>query len=316
VTALAGGVGGAKLLVGLDRALRGLSGAFEGAPALTAIVNTADDTEIYGVYVSPDVDIVTYWLAGMADTERGWGIRDDTFHAMEAIAALGKDVWFNLGDHDLGLCLFRTQALEAGQTLSAVTESIRGGLGIRARVLPMSDDRIRTHIHTSDGRRLPFQEYFVKERQRPEVTAVELEGIESAKPAPGVLDAVRDADTVVVCPSNPVVSIGPILSLPGVRDELRRHPKVVAVSPIVAGAALKGPADRMLRSLGMEASALSVARLYSDFVTKFVLDGSDEDCLPQVWQLGLEAQSSDTIMRDPAASERLVRDIFGLEPAS
>ncbi|HEX2241555.1 MAG TPA: 2-phospho-L-lactate transferase CofD family protein, partial [Actinomycetota bacterium] len=211
VAALAGGVGGAKLLVGLDTALpRG---------QLTAIVNTGDDATIYGVHVSPDVDIVTYWLAGLADTQRGWGLKNDTFNLIEGLARLGHDTWFRLGDRDFATCLHRTQLLRAGATLTSVTDEIRRALDVRAVVLPMSDDRAPTLLETRDGRILEFQQYFVKEKTEPEIAAVRLP--QDAKPAPGVLDAIVNADVVVLCPSNPFVSIAPILALPGVRAALR-----------------------------------------------------------------------------------------------
>lgn len=317
ITALAGGVGGAKLLVGIDRAFRRARDedpAGQRARSLTAIVNTGDDDTIYGVHVSPDVDIVTYWLAGLADYRRGWGLRDDTFHAVEAFGALGVETWFNLGDRDLAVCLYRTERLRAGAALSAVTEAIRRALGVPARILPMSDCLVPTKIETADGRTLRFQEYFVKERQAPEVSGVGLAAARAAEPAPGVLEAIAQADVVVVCPSNPIVSVAPILALRGVRDALEAHPKVVAVSPIVAGAALKGPADRMLRSLGHGASALGVAELYASFCDKFVLDERDEDQVPAVWELGMEAVALDTVMDDLAGSERLARAIFGMAP--
>ncbi|MGH2734780.1 MAG: 2-phospho-L-lactate transferase, partial [Actinomycetota bacterium] len=270
ISALAGGVGGAKLLVGLQRALAGTG------DRLSAIVNTGDDAEIYNVHVSPDVDICTYWLAGIADTDRGWGIKDDTFEVLEGLRSLGVDTWFSLGDRDFATCLLRTQALSAGRKLTVVTDEIRRALGVRTRILPMSDDRVRTQIVTSDHRTLDFQTYFVKERTRPEVAEIMFAGMAEAVPGPGVLAALREADRVVLCPSNPIVSIGPILGLPGVREALRTHRRVLAVTPIVRGAALKGPADRMLRSLGSDSSASGVARLYSDFADLFVVDRADE----------------------------------------
>jgi LPPG:FO 2-phospho-L-lactate transferase len=298
ITALAGGVGGAKLLVGLA-ALDDVE--------LTAIVNTADDARIYGVHVSPDVDICTYWLAGIADEERGWGIAGDTFHVVDALRALGEDTWFSLGDRDFATCIHRTDRLDRGVPLHRVTRDIAVSLGVTASVLPMSDDEVRTPIVTPDGRTLDFQEYFVKERQEPEVAEVLFAGIAAATPAPGVLTAIAEADRVVVCPSNPVVSIGPILALAGVRDALRAHRDVAAVSPIVRGRALKGPADRMLASVGARVSAAGVASLYADFVTRFVIDETDAGEAPPVEELGLAVQTVDTIMTDRRASRRLAR---------
>ena len=304
VTALAGGVGGAKLLIGLDRALASAD--------LTAIVNTGDDAVIYGVHVSPDIDIVTYWLAGLADRDRGWGIRGDTFTVVESLRALGEDVWFQLGDRDFATCLYRTGRMAAGATLSAVTDEIRRSLDVAPRVLPMSDDLVRTSFMTMDGRRLDFQEYFVKERHEPEIAEVVLNGIDDATPAPGVLAAIEDADLVVLCPSNPVVSIGPIVGLAGVRDALREHPRVVAVSPIIRGAPLKGPADQLMAAVGAEVSAAGVARMYSDLADIFVFDRSDDEQGPKIEACGVAAVGLDTIMRDARASEGLARAILEL----
>jgi LPPG:FO 2-phospho-L-lactate transferase len=303
VTALAGGVGGAKLLVGLQRRL---------GSDLTAVVNTGDDAVIYGVHVSADLDICTYWLAGVADTSRGWGIRGDTFAVVEGLRALGLDAWFNLGDRDFATCLLRTARLRAGSSLSEASAELARGLGVRAQVLPMTDDEVRTMIATADGRSLEFQEYFVKERTAPEVVGVTFAGMSTAAPAPGVLAAIEEADMVVVCPSNPIVSIGPILGIQGVREALRAHPRVVAISPIIKGAALKGPADRMLLSLGSEVSAAGVARLYEDFTDVFVVDASDGDQVTRIEASGLRATSLDTIMSDHKAAERLAAEVLEL----
>ena len=303
VTALAGGVGGAKLLVGLQRLL--------GAD-LTAVVNTGDDAVIYGVHVSADLDICTYWLAGIADTQRGWGIEGDTFSVVEGMRALDHDAWFNLGDRDFATCLLRTVRLASGSSLSEATDELARRLGVRARIIPMSDDDVRTVIATADGRSLDFQEYFVKERTAPEVTGVTFAGVSVATPAPGVLASVAEADMVVICPSNPIVSIGPILGIHGVREALRTHPRVVAISPIIKGAALKGPADRMLLSLGQEASAAGVARLYEDFADVFVVDASDGDQVTRIEATGLRATSLDTIMSDHDAAERLAAEVLEL----
>jgi LPPG:FO 2-phospho-L-lactate transferase len=303
VTALAGGVGGAKLLVGLQRLL--------GAD-LTAVVNTGDDAVIYGVHVSADLDICTYWLAGIADTHRGWGIEGDTFSVVEGMRALGLDAWFNLGDRDFATCLLRTGRLASGSTLSETTDELARRLGVRARILPMSDDEVRTVIATGDGRSLDFQEYFVRERTAPEVIGVIFAGMAVAAPAPGVIASIQEADVVVVCPSNPLVSIGPILGIRGVREALQAHPRVVAISPIIKGAALKGPADRMLASLGEEASAAGVARLYEDFTDVFVVDASDGDQVSRIEATGVRATSLDTIMSDHNAAERLAVEVLEL----
>ncbi|MGH2807344.1 MAG: 2-phospho-L-lactate transferase [Actinomycetota bacterium] len=305
ITCLAGGTGGPKLLVGLARIVEGED--------LTAIVNTADDDVIYDVYVSPDVDIVTYWLAGIGDMERGWGLRGDTFNMVEGLRALDVDAWFSLGDRDFATCLFRTARMSEGATLSSVTDEIRRRLGVAAKVIPMSDDRVRTMIATGDGRTLEFQEYFVKERQEPDVSIVTLDGIHDAKPAPGVIEAIEGADRVLISPSNPLVSTGPILSVRGVREALVAHPDVVAISPIIRGAALKGPADVMLRSIGVQSSASGVASLYSDFCDTFVIDATeDAHELDAVKAQGVAAVATDTIMRDADASERIARTLLEL----
>jgi LPPG:FO 2-phospho-L-lactate transferase len=301
VTALAGGVGGAKLLVGLQRVV---------AEDLTAIVNTGDDSVIYGVHVSPDVDIVTYWLAGIADRARGWGIEGDTFTVLEALTALGRDTWFSLGDRDFATCLHRTERLRSGDALSDITAAIRTGHSVATTILPMTDDPVATRIATADGRTLEFQEYFVKERCAPEVREVRFAGITDARPAPGVLQAIERADRVIVCPSNPLLSIGPILSLPGVRDALRAHPDVVAVSPIIKGAALKGPAAKILESTGHRSSAGAVAQMYADLVDVFVVDDSDEEEAAKIEASGLRALATDIVMTDLDASERLARAIL------
>jgi LPPG:FO 2-phospho-L-lactate transferase len=303
VTALAGGVGGAKLLVGL-------SGALDESSHLTAIVNTGDDAAIYGVHVSPDVDIVTYWLAGLADRERGWGLKDDTFDVVEGLRALGRDAWFQLGDRDFATCIHRTARLEAGDKLTAITADIAAALGVKATVLPMSDDSVATLIDTADGRTLEFQDYFVRQRQEPDVHAIRFAGIEEATPGPGVLRAIEEADKVILCPSNPLVSIGPILALSGVRDALKAHPDVTAVSPIIEGAALKGPADKMLAAAGIEVSAYGVAQLYADFLDGFVLDVRDEAHRARIAALGIDALVLDTVMTDEEGSVLLARALL------
>ena len=302
ITALAGGVGGAKLLVGLARAV--------GEDNLTAVVNTGDDAAIYGVHVSPDIDICTYWLAGVADTGRGWGLKDDTFNFVEAMGLLGNENWFGLGDKDLATCLLRTQRLSEGATLTDATEEIARGLGVRSRILPMSNDSVRTRLRTADGRWLDFQEYFVKERTAPDIDEIRLEGNEDAKPGPNVLDALHDCDALVLCPSNPMLSIAPIVGLPGVRDALRAHDRVVAVSPIVKGAALKGPADRLLVRLAGESSASAVAKSYADFCNLFVADRSDGEEVERVRALGMESIGLDTVMTDHDAAARLATELL------
>ena len=302
VTALAGGVGGAKLLIGLARVA--------GPRDLTAIVNTGDDADIYGLRVCPDLDIVTYWLAGIADTERGWGIAGDSFTVVDSLGRFGLENWFRLGDRDLATCIARTRYLAQGMSLSQATARITAALGVGPEVLPMSDDDVRTIIITRAGDELDFQTYFVKLATEVDVAEVRFGGIARARPAPGVIEAIEQADRVVLCPSNPVVSLGPILALPGVRDALRAHPSVIAVTPIVAGAPLKGPADKLLAATGSEVSAIGVARLYADFLKTFVLDRRDESQAGRAAELGVEVLVTDTVMTDVASSEGLAKEIL------
>lgn len=289
------------MLVGLQRVL---------GEQLTAIVNTADDTTMYDVHVSPDVDIVTYWLAGIADEKRGWGLRGDTFEVIRGLSKLGVDTWFSLGDRDFATCLYRTRRLRAGDPLSGVTDDIRRHLRVPAQIIPMTDDPVATLIVTRDGRTLEFQEYFVKERCAPEVAEILFGGVQDAAPAPGVLDAIEAAGRVILCPSNPLLSIAPILALQGVHDALRAHHHVVAVSPIVGGVALKGPADRLLRSSGRDASANAVASMYDDVVDVFVIDETDEEEAAKIESMGMDVIVTATVMSDGTVSERLARELL------
>ncbi len=308
VVALAGGVGAARFLRGLVRAVP--------ADAVTAVVNTGDDAVFYGLHVSPDLDIVTYTLAGLVDEERGWGLAGDGFAAIEALGRLGHETWFRLGDRDLATCLHRTSRLRDGTGLASVTDEIRRALGVATRILPMSEDPAPTMVELSGGRRVHFEEYLVRDGAPSDVEAVDLGAARRARPAPGVCDALREARTIVVCPSNPVVSIAPIVAVPGVREAIRASgAPVVAVSPIVGGAPLKGPADRMLRAIGAEVSARGVAWLYRDLAGAFVLDARDADQVPDVEALGLRALAVDTIMRDAASAESLARAVLRLADA-
>lgn len=287
-------------MIGLDRV----------ADRLTAIVNTGDDATMYGVHVSPDVDIVTYWLAGVADRERGWGLSGDTWTVVDALGDLGQENWFRLGDRDFATCLYRTVRMSEGAPLSLVTAEIARSFGLEATILPMSDDPVGTRIVARDGRTLEFQEYFVRERQQPAVKEVRFAGIADAKPAPGVIDALRGADIIVLCPSNPIVSIAPILGLPEVRATIAEHPRVIAVTPIVRGAPIKGPADKLLSAAGIEVTAAGVAGLYRDIADVFIVDSSDPSEVAKVEELGLEVRCLDTIMDTPDASERLARALL------
>ncbi|MEX1255552.1 MAG: 2-phospho-L-lactate transferase [Dehalococcoidia bacterium] len=297
ITVIAGGVGAAKFL-------RGLVDVVEAA-SITVIGNTGDDETFLGLHVSPDLDTVVYTLSDAVDPEQGWGQADETYACLEQAARLGEETWFRLGDADLATHVQRTQLLREGRSLSEATESIARAFGVACRLLPVSDQPVRTVVTTEAGE-LSFQEYFVRRRQQDEVRALRFEGVESARPAPGVLEAIAEAETVVIAPSNPLVSIGPVLAVPGVREALvETKAPVVAVSPIVGGRALKGPADRMMTSLGYESSALGVARLYADFLDALVLDEQDASLASEVESLGVRAVVTDTIMRDPASRRAL-----------
>ena len=294
---LCGGVGAARFLEGVVRVVD--------PETVTAIVNVADDAEFHGLRVSPDIDTVLYTLAGLVDPDQGWGVRGDTHMVQSALARLGRDTWFQLGDADLATHIHRTALLREGVPLTEVTARLARSLGVRSRILPSSDERQATMVRT-DGGWLPFQEYFVHRRQQDTVREVRFDG--AGKPTPGVIDAIDDARVVLVAPSNPIVSIGPILALAGVRAALARTPApIVAISPIVGGEALKGPAAAMLESLGHEVSPVGVARLYADFLDVMVLDERDAALAPDVRAAGPRAVIAPTIMRDLAAKEQLAR---------
>ncbi|HLI83853.1 MAG TPA: 2-phospho-L-lactate transferase [Bryobacteraceae bacterium] len=299
VAALAGGVGAARFLDGLARVLS--------PERLFVVGNTGDDAEIHGLHVSPDLDTVMYTLAGLAHPERGWGLRGDSFHCLEALGKLGAQTWFQLGDRDLATHLYRTERLRQGAGLSAVTAELAAALGVRSALAPMSDERVRTRICTATGE-LEFQTWFVKRRARDSVAGVRFEGAEQAAAAPGVLDAIANAEAVIVCPSNPFISIGPILAIPGIRDALRRkRERVAAISPIVGGRALKGPAAHMMKSMKMRPAAAAVARLYADFVGLFVLDEADRTQAEEVESLGMRPVVTNTIMSGARERKALAR---------
>lgn len=301
IVALAGGVGASKLLLGLHRVMD--------PRELTVIVNTGDDIVLHGLSISPDLDIVTYTLADLVNSDTGWGFRDETFRALEQLAAYGGPDWFHLGDRDLATHIHRTAMLRAGVRLSEVADSIRRTLGVQARILPMSDDPVPTMIETNQGR-LHFQEYLVRRRAEPTVQAISFHGIEHARPAPGVLEALARARTIVICPSNPLISIGPILAVPGVRAALeKRRSHVVAVCPIVGGKSLKGPSDQMLAQLGHQVSALGVARMYQDICGTMVIDPVDATQRPEIEALDIEVVVHPTIMRELQDKELVARTI-------
>ncbi len=304
VVALAGGVGGAKLAEGLQARL---------GDRLAVIVNTADDSERHGLLVMPDHDTVMYTLAGIEQAGLGWGVEGDTHGVMTQLGAYGEPMWFSLGDRDLALHIVRTAAVRSGRRPTEACLAAQRALGIAARILPMSDARVATEVQTDDGW-LEFQEYFVHRRQAPEVRGLRLDGIAAAAPTPEVVAALAAAEAIIIGPSNPLVSIGPILAVPGMRALLAaaraRGARTAGVSPIVGGRALKGPADRMLASLGHESSALGVARLYADLVDVFVLDEVDAALAPAVEALGLRALVTDTVMTDDATRERLAATVL------
>ena len=297
VVVLCGGVGAARFLEGLVRVVE--------TARITAIVNVADDEVFHGLHVSPDLDTVMYTLAGCVDEARGWGVREDTHRAQDMLVRYGRQGWFVLGDSDLATHVLRTERLRAGIPLSTVTRELAQALGVEVTLLPATDDRFATEVRTDAGW-LRFQDYFVRRRAADDVR--EVRWIGAARPAPGVLAAIAGARAVILAPSNPIVSIGPILAVPGIREALRATAApVVAVSPIIAGEALKGPAAAMLRTLGHECSALGVARIYADLLDALVLDERDAALAPRVAALGIRPVVTATVMRDLAAKEALAR---------
>lgn len=302
IVALAGGVGAARFLDGLVRVIP--------PKDVFVIGNTGDDAEIHGLHISPDLDTVTYTLAGLANPVHGWGLRGDTFHNLEALRRLGADAWFQLGDQDLATHIFRTERLRAGAKLSQVTREINAALGVKSAIVPMSDDPVRTMVETRAGL-LDFQDYFVRRRTRDAVQGIRFRGAEKSKPAPGVLNAIAQADAVIVCPSNPLISIGPILAVPGIRRALeRRRGPTIAISPIVGGRALKGPAAKMMRSLKMSASAQGVAQFYKGIVNVLVLDKEDEAQASKIESQGMRAIVTDTIMAGLSKKKSLARAVM------
>jgi LPPG:FO 2-phospho-L-lactate transferase len=288
LVALAGGTGAAKLL-------RGLAGLVD-PRELTIVVNTGDDTEIWGLHVSPDLDTVCYALAGIIDPARGWGLADETFHALGQMARFGEPTWFSLGDRDLATHLYRTRLLREGRTLTQATVAVAGALGVAPRVLPMSDQPVRTRVLGPDGW-LGFQEYFVREKAQIEVLDVEYAGSASARPAPDVLEAIATARAVILCPSNPVTSIGPILAVPGIAEALAgTAATTVAVSPIVGGDAVSGPAGRLMAARGLPISAAGVAHAYAPWLDVLVFDERDRHEIPEVLRLGVSPVTAPTMM--------------------
>ncbi len=303
ITTLAGGVGAARFLEGLIQIVP--------QEDITVVSNTGDDEDFFGLRVSPDIDIVIYTLAGAINAETGWGLAGETFRALEALGRFDYETWFGLGDGDLATHVHRTNMLRNGATLSQATRSIAEAFGLRLTLLPVSDDRIRTIVETAAGETLAFQEYFVKRRTEDEVRAVRFDGIDTARPAPGVLEAIMNADLIAIAPSNPVVSIGPLLAVRDVRDALRTtRANVVGVSPIIGGKTIKGPADRMMASLGMTPTAAGVAEAYRDFLDVLVIDEADRALAPAVEATGVRAVVAQTIMRGPAEKRTLAEVVL------
>ena len=291
-------MGAAKFLRGLVRRVD--------PRQVTVVVNTGDDEHFYGLHVSPDVDTVIYTLAGVINREHGWGLEGETFNALDALGRLYGKPWFNLGDRDFATHLYRTERLHAGARLTDVTTELAQHFGVKSRILPMSDDRVHTFVKLKGRPAIPFQEYFVRGRARGAVEAIELRGAEKAKPTRDVLDAIQSATAIVIAPSNPFVSIGPILALAGLRKALGTvRNRVAAISPIVGGKTIKGPADKMMRGLGHEVSPLGIARLYRDIASLMVIDVADHRYLEPIRALGMNAIATDTIMTTPDHAARL-----------
>jgi LPPG:FO 2-phospho-L-lactate transferase len=302
IVVLAGGVGAARFLQGLVQVVP--------QEQITVIANTGDDREFYGLHVSPDIDIVMYTLAGLIDEKHGWGVVNDTHHTMQQLTAYGNEDWFTLGDRDLATHIHRTNLLRQGKTLSAITDELRRHLGLALRILPMSDQIIATHIQTTRGL-IHFEEYFVKYRSADEVQDVIFIGADAARPAPGVLDAIKHADALLIAPSNPIVSIGSILSVPGIHDALHEASgMIIAVSPIVGGAPIKGPADKLMKGTGREVSAVGVARCYRDFLDVMVIDERDADLVDAIEDLGIPTVVTNTIMSDLTAKRNLAETVL------
>lgn len=299
IVSLAGGVGAARFLEGLVRVVP--------QSRVTIIGNIGDDTEFYGLHISPDLDIVTYTLAGRVDPLRGWGFKNDTFHCQEMLQRFGYETWFNLGDRDLATHLYRTEQLRRGRKLSAVTSSIVSSFGLGVRLLPSSDDMLQTYV-SSGHRRMHFQEYMVKFQTKPRVSKVFFKGARSAKPAPNVLQSIAKAEGIIISPSNPIVSIGAILAVKGIRSALRKtSARIVGISPIVGGKTVKGPADKLMKALGIECTALGVAVLYRDFLDTLIIDEVDRKLAPRIRSLGIRPVVTQTLMKTLGDKVRLAR---------
>jgi LPPG:FO 2-phospho-L-lactate transferase len=304
IVVLTGGTGGAKFVDGLRQVVP--------PEELTIIVNTGDDLEWWGLYVSPDIDSITYVLAGMLSKERGWGVKGDTFYCLQAMGQLGQPNWFHVGDHDLAIHLLRTQLLAQKKTLSEATAEIASKLGVQARILPMSDSRVETRVLTPMGE-LSFEEYFVQRWYQDPVESVRFAGLEQSVPAPGVLDAIRTASVVILAPSNPVTSIGPILAVPGIREALRATAApVAAISPIVGSAAVSGPAGNLMAAQGLQVSIAGIAEVYHDFLDLLIVDEKDAEAAGKLRQSGFRVHCAPTLMKDAESKAALARIVLSL----
>ncbi len=305
ITALAGGVGAARFLTGLLKLVK--------EEELTVIVNTGDDINLFGLHISPDIDIVTYTLAGIVNNEKGWGINADTFNCLNMLKQFNQESWFNLGDKDFATSILRTTMLKNGATLSQITAKVACDLGLKLKILPMTNDKFATHIRTPQGS-IHFEEYMVKREAKDQVLDVEYIGADTATPAPGVIESIMKANHVIVCPSNPIVSVGTILSIKGVRDALKKSKaKKSAITPIVAGSPVKGPADKLLSGLGLEVSAYSVAKLYADFLNTFIIDKADITEKNRIEKLGVEVKITNTLMKDLHSKVELARTVLNIQ---
>jgi LPPG:FO 2-phospho-L-lactate transferase len=307
ICVLAGGVGAARLLNGLKDVLP--------SEEITAVINTGDDAIMHGLYICPDIDTVTYTLAGVNNVETGWGLQGETWVAMESLKKLGGETWFNLGDKDLATHLYRTARLSEGVGLKEITKEIASAMGISVNLLPMTEDRVETMVTLLEsGDEISFQEYFVKHRHEVPISSVRFNGSQQVQATHGVIDAIREAEVVIIAPSNPLVSIAPIFSIPEISNALKeRKEDVVAVSPIVAGSALKGPADRLLNELGYEASVEGVAKYYQDWINTLIIDKADFDSVENIESLGINCVSTETVMSDPQIAASLGSTLLGLK---
>ena len=298
ITALGGGVGAAKFL-------KGLTGHVPNEE-LTLIINTADDIELYGFNISPDIDTVIYRLSDNIDTEKGWGLRGDSSIILDSLSGFGIETWFGLGDRDFATQIFKKELALSGKTKTEITRLTASSFGLEGlTILPMSDEPVETWIETTEGD-MHFQEYYIKKGMRPEVKGIDLRGIEDAKPSPGILEALAQSELIIICPSNPIISIGPILDVKGIREAVVNSPaKVISISPLIGGKPLKGPADKLMKGLGLEASSSGIANLYKDFLNVMVLDDSDSGEVEKIESLGIKSFVTDTIMTDDEKSETL-----------